>query len=143
MPKNALRDTANHFKKECFFSFQQVSTPCMDRLGDGGQHCETHDDDNAEELTEDKEYMNANANRVPMGPSPTVTAGCTCGRTPWEPNTMRSVVKDGRPRNFANHKGWATGKGSGAHVSGPRRSVRFVGERRTRACHPFRTSKYN
>ena len=41
--------------------------------GDGGQECESHDDDNSEVLAVDKEYMKANANRVPRGP-PTVTA---------------------------------------------------------------------
>ena len=37
--------------------------------GDGGYDSESHDDDNSEVLAEDKEYMKAIANRVPIGPS--------------------------------------------------------------------------
>ena len=50
--------------------------------GDGGQDCESHDDDNCGVLAEDKEYMKANANRVPMGPS-----DCYRGMFVW-PSTV-------------------------------------------------------
>ena len=58
--------------------------------GDGGQDCESHDDDISEVLAEDKEYMKANANRVPMEPS-----DCNRGMYVWastvgpEPNEKR------------------------------------------------------
>ena len=73
--------------------------------GDDGQDSESHDDDNAEVLAEDKEYAKATANRVPTGPS-----DCNRGMYVW-PSTvgpkspMRGVAKDGRPRNFANDPG--------------------------------------
>ena len=78
--------------------------------GDGGQDCESHDDDNSEVLAEDKEHVEANANRVPVGPS-----DCNRGMFVWPStvNPMRGIAKDGRPRNIANdHRGLGQGCGS-------------------------------
>ena len=59
--------------------------------GDGGQDCESHEDDNSEVLAEDKEHMKAIANRVPIG-----TSDCNRGMYVWpsivlpKPNVRRS-----------------------------------------------------
>ena len=75
--------------------------------GDGGQDCESHDDDNSEVLAEDKEHLKANANRVPTGPS-----DCNRGMYVW-PSTVGPKPNERRSQGRAVPKLCKRPQGSG------------------------------
>ena len=91
-----------------------------------GLDSESHDDDNSEVLAEDKEYMKANANRVPKGPS-----DCNRGMYVWlstvglKQNERRS---QGRPSPKLCKRPQGSGSVDRAHVPGPQGFLRCVGE---------------